>query len=599
MFIASIEQQLITAIQQAFQQEFGLTVPLSNLSLQPTHQEFEGAYTFVTFPWAGRCQQQPGAVARQLGECLKVHSKLVADFNVVKGFLNIIVADQMWLKQLVAIGSDLNFGCSPPNGQKVVIEFSSPNTNKPLHLGHLRNNFLGHAVAEILKAAGYEVYKVNLVNDRGIHICKSMVAYQQFGRGETPETTGIKGDHLVGKYYVKFDQVYKEQVAALTKQLGDRERAAKEAPILLEAQQMLQKWEQGDKAVRDLWTTMNAWVYQGFEATYQQLGITFDRTYHESQTYLLGKKVVEEGLSKGIFYKKEDGSIWADLTEAGLDHKLVLRADGTSVYMTQDLGVADLRYAHYHFDRSIYVVGNEQDYHFEVLFKLMRQLGRGYASNMYHLSYGMVDLPTGKMKSREGTVVDADQLMEEMVDMAAQHTQELGKVDNFTEEAAHQLFHILAMGALKYFLLRVEARKRILFDPQASIDFQGHTGPYIQYTHARIAAILRKSQAAGIAYKEGVLDQSLPLQPAEREVIMQLYKFPKKLQEAADDYSPAIIAQYVFELARAYNRMYGEVPILHEKEEALRTLRLSLSATVARVIQSGMQLLGITVPARM
>ncbi len=586
-------------MQQAFQQEFGLAIPLADLSLQPTHPEFEGAYTFVTFPWAGRCQQRPEEVARQLGDWLKVHSTMVADFNVVKGFLNITVADQVWLKQLAAMGSHAHFGWAPPNGQKVVIEFSSPNTNKPLHLGHLRNNFLGHAIAEILKASGYEVHKVNLVNDRGIHICKSMVAYKQFGEGETPATTGIKGDHLVGRYYVKFDQVYKEQVAALTEQLGDRERAAKEAPILLEAQQMLQKWEQGDKAVRDLWTTMNTWVYQGFEATYQQLEITFDKTYYESQTYLLGKKIVEEALSRGIFYKQEDGSVWADLTEAGLDHKLVLRADGTSVYMTQDLGVADLRYAHYHFDRSIYVVGNEQDYHFEVLFKLMRQLGRSYATNMYHLSYGMVDLPTGKMKSREGTVVDADQLIEEMVNMAAQHTQELGKVDNFTKEAARQLFHMLAMGALKYFLLRVEARKRILFDPHASIDFQGHTGPYIQYTHARIATILSKVQATEIAYEEGVLDDSLSLQSSEREAIMQLYKFPKKLQEAADAYSPAIIAQYVFELAKTYNRMYGEVPILHEKEHALRTLRLSLSATVARTIQQSMQLLGIAVPVRM
>jgi arginyl-tRNA synthetase len=595
----SIEKKLITAIQQAFQQEFGLAVSLTDLSLQPTHQEFEGAYTFVTFPWSGRCQQRPEEVAAQLGGWLKAHSAWVEDFNVVKGFLNITVADQVWVRQLEAIASNACFGWAPPNGQKVVIEFSSPNTNKPLHLGHLRNNFLGHAVAEILKASGHEVHKVNVVNDRGIHICKSMVAYQQFGQGETPTTTGIKGDHLVGKYYVKFDQVYKEQVAALTDQLGDRERAAKEAPILLEAQQMLQKWEQGDKAVRDLWTTMNAWVYQGFEATYQQLDITFDKTYYESQTYLLGKKIVEEALSRDIFYEKADGSVWADLTEAGLDHKLVLRADGTSVYMTQDLGVADLRYADYHFDRSIYVVGNEQDYHFEVLFKLMRQLGRSYATNMYHLSYGMVDLPTGKMKSREGTVVDADQLIEEMVNMAAQHTQELGKVDNFTEAAAHQLFRMLAMGALKYFLLRVEARKRILFDPHASIDFQGHTGPYIQYTHARIAAILRKAQATGMAYEEGVLDDSLSLQPSEREAIMQLYKFPKKLQEAADAYSPAIIAQYVFELAKTYNRMYGEVPIIHEKEHALRTLRLSLSATVARTIQQSMQLLGIAVPAQM
>jgi arginyl-tRNA synthetase len=594
-----IEQQLITAIQQAFQQKFGFTASLSDLSLQPTHQEFEGAYTFVAFPWAGRCQSRPEEVARQLGEWLKAHSPLVEDFNIVKGFLNLVVADKVWLKQLTTMGSSVNFGWAPPNGKKVVVEFSSPNTNKPLHLGHLRNNFLGHAVAEILKASGYEVYKVNLVNDRGIHICKSMVAYQHFGQGENPTTTGMKGDHLVGNYYVKFDQVYKEQVAALTEQLGDRERAVKEAPILLEAQQMLQKWEQGDKAVRALWATMNAWVYQGFEATYQQLGITFDKTYYESQTYLMGKEVVEEALSRGIFYRKDDGSVWADLTEEGLDHKLVLRADGTSVYITQDLGVADLRYAHYHFDRSIYVVGNEQNYHFEVLFKLMRQLGRSYTANMYHLSYGMVDLPTGKMKSREGTVVDADQLITEMVNIAAQHTQELGKVDDFTKEAAQQLFHMLAMGALKYFLLRVEAKRRILFDPQASIDFQGHTGPYIQYTHARIAAILRKIQVSEMNYEASVADDNFALQPTEREIIIQLYKFPKTIGEAADAYSPAIIAQYVFELAKIYNRMYGKVPILHEKGHVLRIRRLYLSTVVARIIQKSMQLLGIAVPSKM
>ena len=594
-----IEQQLIKAIQQGLQQQFGLTVALPDLLLQPTHKEFEGSHTFVTFPWAGHCQEQPEKVARQLGQWLKAQSTLVADFNVVKGFLNITVTDQVWLAQLAAMKQDAHFGVAPPNGQKVVIEFSSPNTNKPLHLGHLRNNFLGHAVAEILKAAGYGVYKVNLVNDRGIHICKSLVAYQKFGQGETPETTGIKGDHLVGHYYVKFDQTYKQQVADLTEQLGDRERAAKEAPILLEAQAMLQKWEQGDATVSALWKKMNSWVYQGFEATYQQLGTTFDKTYYESDTYWLGKKVVKEGLSRGIFYKQEDGSVWADLTEQGLDHKLVLRADGTSVYITQDLGVADLRYTHYHFDRSIYVVGNEQDYHFEVLFKLMQQLGRNYATAMYHLSYGMVDLPTGKMKSREGTVVDADQLIEAMTKTAARHTQELGKIDDFTAEEAQQLYHMLAMGALKYFLLRVEARKRLLFDPQASIDFQGHTGPSIQYTHARIAAILQRAQQAGIAYEELVSMPKGSLQPLERELILLLYKFPQKLQEAAEAYSPAIIAQYAFELAKTYNRFYTEVPILQETAMALKTLRVYLSATVAHMLQHSMRLLGIEVPMRM
>ena len=594
-----IEQELIKDIQRAFQKIFGFTPPLSALFLQPTHKEFEGDYTFVTFPWARPCREQPKEVARQLGEQMMTNSTLVADFNVVEGFLNLTIADRMWIRSLIAMGRNPNFGFSPPNGKTIVIEFSSPNTNKPLHLGHLRNIFLGNAMSEILKAAGYMVHKVNLVNDRGIHICKSMVAYQQFGQGETPDTVGMKGDHLVGKYYVKFEQVYKEQVAVLTKKWGDPERATKETPILLEAQQMLQKWEQGDKAVRALWVTMNNWVYRGFEATYRQLGITFDKTYYESATYLLGKEIVEEGLSKGIFYKKDDGSVWADLTEEGLDHKLVLRADGTSVYMTQDLGVADLRYMHYSFDRSVYVVGSEQDYHFEVLFKLMRQLGRSYAQDMYHLSYGMVDLPTGKMKSREGTVVDADQLIETMIETAKQRTQQLGKIDDFTAEEAQQLYHTLAMGGIKYFLLRVEAPKRILFDPQASIDLHGYTGPYIQYTYARIAAVLRKAQKEDFTYTHEALDESLALQPTERAVIIQLCRFPSKLQEAATTYSPAVLAQYVFELAKEYGSMYGKVAILQEEKPALRMLRLSLSATVACVIQRSMQLLGITVPERM
>ena len=553
----------------------------------------------MTFPWAGRCQQHPDEVAQQLGKWLQTHSTLVADFNVVKGFLNLILVDQVWLKQLAAVGRDVYFGAAPPNGKKVVIEFSSPNTNKPLHLGHLRNIFLGDAVANILQAAGYTVCRVNLVNDRGIHICKSMVAYQQFGQGETPTTAGIKGDHLVGNYYVKFEQVYREQVATLTKQWGDPARAAQEAPILREAQQMLQKWEQGDRAVRALWHTMNSWVYEGFAITYQQLGIAFDKTYYESATYLLGKRIVEEGLSKDIFYAKKDGSVWADLTGEGLDHKLILRADGTSVYITQDLGVADLRYDHYHFDRSIYVVGNEQDYHFEVLFKLMRQLGRSYAQDMFHLSYGMVDLPTGKMKSREGTVVDADQLIGEMIAIAVQRTQQLGKVDNFSDQEEQKLHHTLAMGALKYFLLRVEASKRILFDPQASIDLQGHTGPYIQYTYARIAAILRKARSVGLDHRGDVWNDNLILQPVERVVITHLAQFPKKIQEAATAYSPAIIAQYVFELAKAYNRLYGEVAILSAESPASQQLRLSLSATVAHAIHRSTDLLGIHVPERM
>ncbi|MEL6606703.1 MAG: arginine--tRNA ligase [Bacteroidota bacterium] len=595
----TLEQQLIQTIQQALQQIWKLTVSPQELSLQPTHKQFEGSHTFVTFPWAKRCQQKPEEIAQQLGDWLQAHSSLVAHFNVFKGFLNVTLTDQVWVDQLIVMKRDPHFGLIPSNGKKVVIEFASPNTNKPLHLGHLRTIFLGDTMAEILKSVGHEVYRINLVNDRGIHICKSMVAYQQFSRGETPATSDTKGDHLVGYYYVKFDQVYKEQVAALTEQLGDREQAKKEAPILQEAQKMLQKWEWGDKEVWALWAKMNSWVYEGFEATYRQLGITFDKTYYESQTYLLGKKVVEEGLKRNIFYQKEDGSVWADLTEQKLDQKLLLRADGTSVYITQDLGVADLRYEDYHFDQSIYVVGNEQDYHFEVLFKVMQQLGRSYATSMHHLSYGMVDLPSGKMKSREGTVVDADELIEDMINTAAKHTQELGKIDGFTEDEAQQLYRMLGLGALRYFLLRVEAKKRILFDPKASIDFQGHTGPFIQYTHARISAILRNAQQAGVEIEGIELDTSSALQPLERALIVLLAKFPQRLREAAKTYSPAVIAQYAFDLAKTYNRLYAELSILREENMALKTRRLYLSATVAQLLRRSMGLLGIDLPTRM
>lgn len=595
----TLEQQLIQTIQQALQQIWKLTVSPQELSLQPTHKQFEGSHTFVTFPWARRCQQKPEEIAQQLGDWMQANSTLVAHFNVFKGFLNITLTDQVWIAELKAIRRDPHFGQSPASGKKVLIEFPAPNTNKPLHLGHLRNIFLGDTMVKILQAIGHEVYRVNLVNDRGIHICKSMVAYQQFSRGETPATSGTKGDHLVGYYYVKFDQVYKEQVAASTEQLGDREQAKKEAPILLAARQMLQKWEQGDKEVWALWEKMNGWVYEGFEATYRQLGITFDKTYYESQTYLLGKKVVEEGLKRDIFYQKEDGSVWADLTEQKLDQKLLLRADGTSVYITQDLGVVDLRYKDYHFDQSIYVVGNEQDYHFEVLSKVMQQLGRSYATSMHHLSYGMVDLPSGKMKSREGTVVDADELIEDMINTAAKHTQELGKIDGFTEDEAQQLYRMLGLGALRYFLLRVEAKKRILFDPKASIDFQGHTGPFIQYTHARISAILRNAQQAGVEIEGIEPDTDLVLQPLERELIVLLAKFPQRLQEAAKTYSPAVIAQYAFDLAKTYNRLYAELSILREENLALKTRRLYLSATVAQLLRRSMGLLGIDLPTRM
>jgi arginyl-tRNA synthetase len=594
-----LEEQLQTIIQTAFQQVFALTIPLQEVRLQPTRKEFEGDYTLVTFPFAASCKASPEETARKLGEYMVQNHPIAASFNVVKGFLNLAVADQVWLEQFAAMRQAERFGYAPSNSQKVVIESASPNTNKPLHLGHLRNIFLGHAVSQILQAAGYEVYKVNLVNDRGIHICKSMVAYQRWGQGSTPESTGLKGDHLVGKCYVQFEQAYQAQVAKLTQELGDKEQAIKQAPILKEAQAMLQLWEAGDPDVVALWEKLNNWVYQGFEITYRQLDITFDKVYYESQVYLLGKEVVADGLKKDIFYRKQDGSIWVDLTDEGLDEKLLLRADGTSVYITQDIGAADLRYQDFQTSHLIYVVGDEQDYHFEVLTKIMRRLGRPYAAGMYHLSYGMVDLPSGKMKSREGTVVDADSLIEEMVETAAQNTEQLGKISGFSADEAQQLYHMLAMGALKYFLLRVDAKKRLLFDPQASIDFQGDTGPFIQYTHARIAAILRKAKQAGINTLLIDVPQNLALQLVERELIVQLSKFPYKLQEAAETYAPALIAQYVLGVAKAYNRFYAELPILHATEVVQQRFRIQLSTFVAQVLREAMYLLGIQLPERM
>lgn len=595
----NLMEQLQEAIQQAFQEVFAITMPLADIRLQPTPKDFEGTHTLVTFSFANSCQQSPEQVAHSLGGWLKKNTHLVADYTAVKGFLNLCIADAVWLEQLTTIRERENFGYAAPNGRRVVIECSSPNTNKPLHLGHLRNNFLGHAVANILQAAGYEVHKVNLVNDRGIHICKSMVAYQHWGQGETPETAGLKGDHLVGKYYVKFDQVYKAQVATLTQQLGSTAQTSEQVPILREAQTMLQQWEADDPGVMALWRKMNSWVYQGFEATYHQLGITFDKTYYESQTYLVGKQVVAEGLAKGIFYKRADGAVWIDLAEDGLDEKLVLRADGTAVYLTQDMGAADLRYRDYSFDQSIYVVGNEQDYHFEILTKVLKKLGRTYADKLMHLSYGMVDLPTGKMKSREGTVVEADDLVETMIRTAAAHTQQLGKIQDFSAPEAQQLYRTLALGALKYFLLRVDAKKRLLFDPQASIDFQGDTGPFIQYTHARLAAVLRKAQKNGMVPHTADLDEHTSLQASERSVISQLCIFPQKLQEAAASLAPSVIAQYTLDLAKAFNRLYADLPILHTPVLQQRNLRICLSLCVARTIRQAMHLLGIEVPERM
>lgn len=595
----NFQESIIQGIQLAFQNIFNHDLPLEQISLAPTKKEFEGSYTFVVFPFLKISQTTPENTGNLIGEYLKANVPAVRDFNVVKGFLNLVLNERVWLDLFQKIYSNPTFGQLPSNGQKVMVEYSSPNTNKPLHLGHLRNNFLGYSVAEILKANGYEVIKANLVNDRGIHICKSMVAYQHFGNGETPESSGLKGDHLAGKYYVKFDIEYKNQIKELISRGQSEEEAKKYAPILLEAQEMLRKWEAGDEAVVSLWKQMNSWVYAGFDATYRKMGVNFDKFYYESDTYLLGKDIVEEGLAKEVFFKKENGSVWVDLTDEGLDEKLVLRGDGTSVYITQDMGTADLKYKDFQIDKSVYVVGNEQDYHFDVLFKIMRKLGRSYGPGLYHLSYGMVDLPTGKMKSREGTVVDADDLIQEMIETAEHHTKELGKIEGFTEEQAKELYEILGLGALKYFLLKVDPKKRMLFNPQESIEFQGYTGPFVQYSHARIAAILRKADQIGVDYQTHDFSGVGELADSEAALIQILNDFERKIKMAAEEYSPSILAQYLFDLAKEYNRFYADLPIFHEKDQAIQSFRVALSALTAKTIKKGMSLLGIQVPERM
>jgi len=593
----SIEEKLEKEIKNIFLAEFDHSIEERNI-LQPTRKEFEGNYTFVIFPYLKFTKRKPEDSAQLIGEKL-IASDLVDTFNVVKGFLNISVKKTAWISIFKDILLQENFGFSSPNGEKVVVEYSSPNTNKPLHLGHLRNNFLGYSISKILEAAGYQVEKVNLVNDRGIHICKSMLAYQKFGNGETPESSGLKGDHLIGKYYVKFDKEFKKEIEGLVREGMAKEQAEKQAPLLLEAQEMLRKWEVGNKEVVDLWKMMNGWVYEGFDATYSRMGVSFDKFYHESDTYLLGKEMVDEGLSKGIFHKKENGSVWVDLSDEGLDEKLLLRADGTSVYMTQDLGTADLKFTDFHFNQSIYVVGNEQDYHFQVLFTILKKLGRSYAGGLHHLSYGMVDLPGGKMKSREGTVVDADDLMDEMAATARKHTEELGKIEEFSEEQALELYEVLALGALKFFLLKVDPKKRMLFNPEESIQFHGNTGPFIQYTHARIVAILRKAQQLSIDYNDIDVTKISQLHETEQNVIFILNEFPETVLEAAKLYSPSSIAQYVYDLAKEYNRFYTEVSIFGEKDESLLRFRVAFSYAVARTIKTAMSLLGINVPDRM
>lgn len=567
--------------------------------LQPTRKEFEGDFTFVVFPYLKVSKKNPEETAKAIGEYLLANTDFVDKYNVVKGFLNISLKKTVWTQIFKSIFENENHGAGPANAKKVVVEYSSPNTNKPLHLGHMRNIFLGYSVANILKTAGYDVVKINLVNDRGIHICKSMLAYQKFGSGETPESSGIKGDHLIGNYYVRFDQEYKKEIEQLVATGKTKDEAEKEAPILKEAQEMLRKWEEGDEEVVNLWKKMNGWVYEGFNITYDRMGVDFDQYYYESDTYLLGKDIVDEGLKKGVFHKRDDGSVWCDLSAEGLDEKLLLRADGTSVYMTQDLGTADLKHKDYQFDHSIYVVGNEQDYHFQVLFLLLKKLGRSYAEGMYHLSYGMVDLPSGKMKSREGTVVDADDLIDEMVDTARRHTEELGKIDGFTPEQAKELYEILALGALKFFLLKVDPKKRMLFNPEDSIQFHGTTGPFIQYTHARISAIVRKAEEMGVDYESFDITTIENLHETELPIVFLLNQYPEIVAEAAKNYSPSLIAQFAYDLAKEYNRFYTEVSIFKEGNENLLKFKVAFSYTVARTIKSAMGLLGIRVPDRM
>jgi arginyl-tRNA synthetase len=590
----NIEQQLKTDISLALKNLFDEE---SEVILQPTRKDFAGTYTYVVFPLVKKLRKSPMEIGQSVGDYLKENSSAVSDFNVVQGFLNLVFAESVWtgiFNSLLTANKKQDF---EPKNAKVMVEFSSPNTNKPLHLGHLRNNFLGSSVSAILSANGYDVSKVCLVNDRGIHICKSMIAYQRFGNGETPESAGIKGDHLAGKYYVKFDQAYKEEIAELMATGQTEEEAKKNAPLIKEAQSMLIQWENGDEEVVNLWKKMNDWVYAGFNATYEQIGVSFDKTYYESDTYVLGKDIVDEGLEKGVFFKKEDNSVWIDLTEEGMDEKLVLRGDGTSVYITQDLGTTELKFKDYGSEKALWVVGNEQDYHFKVLFSILKNLGRPYADGCYHLSYGMVDLPSGKMKSREGTVVDADDLVAEMIATAKTSTEEKGKVDSFTEAEKEELFEMLALGALKYFLLKVEPKKRMLFNPAESIDFQGNTGPFIQYTHARIKSILRKAKAENLSVPTSI--ETTSMAAIETDLVYLLSDYKSIIDKAALDFAPSTVANYCYDLAKTFNSFYGELSVMNEENIQIRDFRLALISEVASTIKKGMKLLGINVPERM
>ena len=603
-----IEDKLVASVINGLKALYGQEVPEKMVQLQKTKKEFEGHLTLVVFPFLKMSKKGPEQTAQEIGEYLKANDPAVAAFNVIKGFLNLTIASATWIDLLNEIQADEQYGLvkATETSPLVMIEYSSPNTNKPLHLGHVRNNLLGNALANIVAANGNKVVKTNIVNDRGIHICKSMLAWKKYGNGETPETSGKKGDHLVGDYYVSFDKHYKAEVKELMTEFAaqgmseDEAKAKAEAasPLMQEAREMLVKWEAGDPEIRGLWEMMNNWVYAGFDETYRKMGVSFDKIYYESNTYLEGKEKVMEGLEKGFFFKKEDGSVWADLTAEGLDHKLLLRGDGTSVYMTQDIGTAKLRFADYPIDKMIYVVGNEQNYHFQVLSILLDKLGFEWGKSLVHFSYGMVELPEGKMKSREGTVVDADDLMEEMIATAKETSQELGKLDGLTQEEADDIARIVGLGALKYFILKVDARKNMTFNPKESIDFNGNTGPFIQYTYARIQSVLRKAAESGIVVP-GQIPAGIELSEKEEGLIQMVADFAAVVKQAGEDYSPSIIANYTYDLVKEYNQFYHDFSILREENEAVKVFRIALSANVAKVVRLGMSLLGIEVPSRM
>ena len=595
-----IEEKLTAAVVNGLQALYGQDVPAKDVQLQKTKKEFEGHLTLVVFPFLRMSRKGPEQTAQEIGEYLTAHEPAVAAYNVIKGFLNLTVAPAAWIELLDDIHAQEQYGLTPatPESPLVMIEYSSPNTNKPLHLGHVRNNLLGNALAQIIAANGNRVVKTNIVNDRGIHICKSMLAWLKYGNGETPESSGKKGDHLIGDYYVAFDKHYKAEVNELMEKGMTKEEAEAASPLMKEAREMLVKWEAGDPEVRALWKKMNDWVYAGFDETYRMMGVSFDKIYYESNTYLEGKKKVLEGLDKGLFYRKEDGSVWADLTNEGLDHKLLLRSDGTSVYMTQDIGTAEQRFADYPIDKMIYVVGNEQNYHFQVLSILLDRLGFEWGKSLVHFSYGMVELPEGKMKSREGTVVDADDLMAEMIATARETSGDLGKLEGLTPEEAEDIARIVGLGALKYFILKVDARKNMTFNPKESIDFNGNTGPFIQYTYARIRSVLRKAAEAGITLPAR-LPEGISLSTKEEGLVQMLADFAGVVRQAGTDYSPSVIANYCYDLVKEYNQFYHDFSILREENEAVRQFRLVLSAEVAKIVKLGMGLLGIEVPERM